>query len=112
MKGDETMADVEALDLLPVLADGHPLGLPQMEALILQSLLSAEGISAEVSGYWAEPVLPFRLLVSSAVVEQASRLVAEARAGCATAADEAELAGEAAGDVAPEGADRGMPGLF
>jgi hypothetical protein len=88
--------------LVPVIENGIPLGVPLIVATGLQSLLRGHGIEAIVSGYRAEPVLPFQLLVSSADAERAGRVIAEALAGGAEAADEAELAGEAAGDLPPD----------
>jgi hypothetical protein len=110
------MDEPESTDLLPVLEHGLPLGVPEMEAVVLQSVLADAGIEALVSGYWAEPILPFRLLVGSAEVERASQLIAVARAealaGGAAAAEAAELAGEAAGDRPPEDIHTGGPGVF
>ncbi len=56
--------------------------------------------------------MPFRLLVSSDDAEEAGRVIAEAIAGGAEAAEEAERAGEVTGDTPPEDADSGTPGLF
>jgi hypothetical protein len=106
------MTSNEQLDLVSVLGDGVPLQLSQVEALGLQSLLASERIEAVVSGYWAEPVIPFRILVSSARAEEAARIIAEARAGGEAAAIEAELAGEAAGDVPPDDVHCGREGVF
>ena len=47
----------EPLDLVPVLEDGLPMGVPLMAALGLQSLLQGAGIEAQLSGFRAEPVL-------------------------------------------------------
>lgn len=93
----------EDTQLVPVMENGVPLGVPLLIATSLQSLLRAHGIEAIVSGYRAEPVLPFRLLVSSADAEQAGKVIAEALAGGAAAADEAELYGEAHGDLPSTG---------
>jgi hypothetical protein len=92
--------------------NGVPLGVPLLVATGLQSLLRGHGIEAVVSGYRAEPVLPFRLLVSSADADQAGRVIAEALAGGAAAAEEAELDGEAAGDQPPNDAGSGRPGFL
>jgi len=89
--------------LVPLMEDGEPLGVPFIVATGLQSLLQANGIEALISGFRQEPVLPFRLLVAEADAERAAALIAEARAGGAAAADQAELDGEAQGDLPPEG---------
>ncbi len=78
----------------------------------LQSLLQANGVEAIVSGYRAEPVLPFRLMVAAADAERASAVIADARAGGSAAADEAELEGEAAGDRPPQDAGSGRAGFL
>jgi hypothetical protein len=57
-------------------------------------------------------VLPFRLLVSSADAESAGQVIAEALAGGAAAADEAELEGEAAGDKPPDDSGSGWAGFL
>ncbi len=106
------MGPTEDAELVPVMDHGIPLGVPLVVATGLQSLLRGFGIEAVVSGYRAEPVLPFRLLVSSAEVERASQVIAEALSGGAAAADEAELAGEAAGDIPPDGMNLGWKGVL
>jgi len=102
----------EDAQLVPVMESGRPLEAPLIVATGLQSVLRGHGIEAIVSGYRAEPVLPFRLLVSSAHAESAGQVIAEALAGGAAAADEAELAGEAAGDRPPTDAGSGRPGFL
>lgn len=106
------MGQPEDAQLVPVTDGEIPLGVPLVVATGLQSLLRGHGIEAIVSGYRAEPVLPFRLLVSSADAEQAGRVIAEALAGGAAAADEAELAGEAAGDLPPDEVNSGSKRLL
>jgi hypothetical protein len=106
------MGPTEDAQLVPVMENGIPLGVPLIVATGLQSLLLGHGIEAMVSGFRSEPVLPFRLLVSSADAEEAGRVIAEALAGGAAAADEAELEGEAAGDRPPQDAGSGRDGLF
>lgn len=106
------MGPTEDAQLVPVMENGIPLGVPLVLATGLQSLLRGLGIEATVSGFRTEPVLPFRLLVSSADAEEAGRVIADALAGGAAAADEAEREGEATGDRPPEDAGSGGPGLF
>ena len=106
------MGPTEDAQLVPVTDGGIPLGVPLIVATGLQSLLRGHGIEAIVSGYRAEPVLPFRLLVSSADADQAGRVIAEALAGGAAAADEAELAGEAVGDLPPDDVNSRSKGLL
>lgn len=98
--------------LVPVMEDGVPLEVPMIVATGLQNLLQASGIEAVVSGFRAEPVLPFRLLVAEADAEPAALIIAEARADGCAAADEAELEGEAAGDLPPSDAGLGRPGFL
>ena len=102
----------EPLDLVPVLEDGLPMGVPLMAALGLQSLLQGAGIEAQLSGFRAEPVLPFHLLVSSQQVEEAGRIIAEAKAAGYGAADAAELEGEALGEQPPDDVNSGLPGIL
>lgn len=99
-------------ELVPVMENGVPLGVPMIVATGLQSLLQANGIEAIVSGFRAEPVLPFRLLVAAADAERAGQVIAEARAGGEAAADEAEMAGEATGDEPPQDAGSGRAGFL
>ena len=102
----------EDAQLVPVMESGRPLEAPLIVATGLQSVLQGYGIEAIVSGYRAEPVLPFRLLVSSADAEEAGRVIAEALAGGAAAADAGELAGEASGDLPPEDVNSLSKGLL
>jgi hypothetical protein len=106
------MGLTEDAQLVPVMENGMPLGVPLVVATGLQSLLRGYGIEATVSGFRTEPVVPFRLLVSSADAERAGRVIAEALAGGAAAADEAELEGEATGDTPPRDAGSGGAGVF
>jgi len=106
------MSTPDDTKLVPVMDGGVPLGVPMIVATGLQSLLQANGIEAFVSGFRAEPVLPFRLLVAAADAERASAVIAEARAGGAAAADEAESAGETAGDLPPDDLNFGSRGLL
>jgi hypothetical protein len=102
----------EDAQLIPVMESGGPLEVPLIVATGLQSVLRGHGIEAVVSGFRTEPVLPFRLLVSSTDAERAGQVIAEALAGGAAAADEAELAGEAAGDLPPDDVNSGSRGLL
>ena len=87
-------------------ADGTPLRISGLaEASVLRRLLTANGIDSEVS----EPSTAFHqfpahlILVSADQVDEAARIIAEARPSGPTVADEAERAGEAAGDLTPDG---------
>jgi len=106
------MGLTEDAQLVPVMENGSPLGVPLVVATGLQSLLRGHGIESVVSGFRTEPVLPFRLLVSSADAEEAGRVIAEALANGAQAADEAELAGELGGDLAPDDVNSRSKGLL
>jgi hypothetical protein len=98
-------------DLVPVRdGAGFVLALPEVEARALQSLLQSCGITAVLSPFTAYTFMPGRLLVPASQVEEAARIIAEAPgAGCA---EEAERAGEAAGDQPPEDFGKGLPGVF
>jgi hypothetical protein len=106
------MRTPDDVKLVPVMDNGVPLGVPMIVATGLQSLLQANGIEAIVSGFRAEPVLPFRLLVAAADAERAGIVIAEARAGGGAAADAAELEGEAAGDKPPDDSGSGRAGFL
>ena len=93
----------DAVDLVTIdNPDGTPLELSEMQALELKSLLEASGIEAIVSGAEMLPNLPYRLLVPASEQEQAEQAISDATAAGTAGADEAELAGEAAGDATPE----------
>jgi len=101
------------LDLVPVRGPiGLALELPETEATALQSLLESNGIEAILSPFTDVGLLPVRLLVPASQAEEAARIIAEALESGAASAEEAELAGEAAGDQSPEDAGRGLPGVF
>ena len=106
------MSESDNAELVPVMENVVPLGVPLIVATGLQSFLLSNGIEAMISGFRAEPVLPFRLLVASTDAERAGILIAEARVGGAAAADEAEFAGEAEGDLPPDDVDPTSSGLL
>jgi hypothetical protein len=95
--------------------DGEPLKISGLaEAEVVQALLAANGIDSEVC-------LPSRsiqqlpenlVLVPAEFAVAAARIIAEARADGEVAADEAELAGEAAGDLPPDDVNSGSRGLL
>jgi hypothetical protein len=88
-------------DLVPVQEeDGKPIELTEMEATELQNLLSASGIEAVISGAEMLPNLPYRLQVPADQAAEATRVIAAARAAGSAGAEEAERAGEDAGDSA------------
>ncbi len=104
---------VEKVPLLG--ADGEPLKISGLaEAEIVQGLLAANGIDCEVK-------LPSRsfhqlpenlILVPAELAEDAARIIAQARADGEAAADEAELAGESAGDLPPDDLNSRFRGLL
>ena len=96
------MSSADDVDLVPVLeADGTPLEVTEMEAASLQSLLTANGIEAVITGAEMMPNLPYRIQVPSDQAKQAADIIAEARAAGSAGAEEAERAGEVSGDKAP-----------
>ena len=100
-------------ELVPVKdPQGLVLQMPEMEATALQSLLVSNGITAVLSPFTAYTFMPGRLLVPAAQADEAARIIAEALASGPAAAEEAEQAGEAAGDQPPEDAGQGTPGVF
>jgi len=66
----------------------------EMEATAIQSMLRANDISAVVVGASTIPSLEFQVQVPRAMLEDAQRLVDEARAAGPEAAAEAEAASE------------------
>ncbi len=83
------------LDLVPFFSSSNHDA--EMEALSIQSILEANGIPAVFIGATTIPSLEFQVQVPRAMVEEAERVVAEARAAGPAAAAEAEEAGEAGG---------------
>jgi hypothetical protein len=86
--------------------------MPEMKAAALQSLLVSNGITAVLSPFTAYTFMPGRLLVPASQADEAARIIAQALASGPAAAEEAERAGEAAGDQPPEDAGKGLPGVF
>ena len=66
----------------------------EQEALAIHALLESEGIPSVVVGPSVIPSLEFRVEVPRQNLEEAGRVVAEARAAGPSAADEAEAASE------------------
>lgn len=91
----------DAQDLVPMTNGKLVLALPEMEALAIQSLLVSNGINAVVSGTPSLPNLPFEIFVPAAQLQEATSIFLAAREAGAAAAEEAEAAGEAAGDAPP-----------
>lgn len=103
----------DPLDLVPVRDDaGYVLEVSDLEAAALKSLLESSGIAAVLSPFTAYGTLPGRLLVPAFQAGEAARIIAEALASGPAAAEQAERAGEAAGDQPPEDAGVGSPGVF
>jgi hypothetical protein len=104
---------VEKVQLLG--EDGAPLRISGLaEASVVRGLLAANGIDSEVS----EPSTAFHqfpahlILVPADQADEAARIIAEARPGGESASVEAELGGEAAGDVPPDDMGFGSKGLL
>lgn len=103
----------DPFDLVPVRGPmGLALELPEIEAAALQNVLEWGGIEAIRSPFTDVGLLPVRLLVPASQAEEAARIIAEALESGAASAEEAELAGEVAGDQSPEDAGKGLPGVF
>ena len=66
----------------------------EQEALAIHALLESEGIPSVVVGPSVIPSLEFRVEVPRGNLEEAERIVADARAAGPEAADEAEAASE------------------
>ncbi len=66
----------------------------EMEALAVRGVLEANGIEAQLVGPSTLPSLEFQVQVPASQLEEAERVLAEARAGGSAAAAEAELEGE------------------
>ena len=66
----------------------------EQEALAIHALLESEGIPSVVVGPTVIPSLEFRVEVPRESLEEAQRIVDEARAAGPAAADEAEAASE------------------
>jgi hypothetical protein len=66
----------------------------EVEALAIKSILEASGISAVIVGNSTLPNLPFEVKVPRESEQEARNVLAEARAGGAAAAEEAERASE------------------
>lgn len=71
----------------------------EMEALALQSLLEANGIESEVVGPSTIPSAEFQVQVPRGQLEEAERVMAEAREAGPAAAEEGEAAEEAGGSA-------------
>ena len=97
----DEMKHHDAEELVPMTDGELALAMPEMEAINLQSLLAANGIEAVLRGAAAMPNLPFEVHVPACLREEAARIYQEAQLSGAEAADEAEAAGEAAGETAP-----------
>ena len=66
----------------------------EMEATAIQTMLQSNGIDATLVGPSVIPSLEFQVRVPRSEVEEAARLIAEARAAGPEAAAEAEAASE------------------
>ena len=81
-----------SLDLVPVFS---AVGIEaEMEAVGIKSVLDQAGIPAILVGPAQIPSLPFEVQVPQSRLEEAQRVLEEARAAGSSAAEEAEAAGE------------------
>ena len=69
----------------------------EMEALALHSLLESNGIESAIVGPSTLPSVEFQVQVPRSQLEEAERVLAEAKAAGPDAAEEAEAAQEAGG---------------
>ena len=83
------------LDLVTLFSSGNHDA--EMEALALHSLLEANGIESVVVGASTLPTGEFQVQVPRSVLQDAKRVMAEARETGPSSADEAEAAQEAGG---------------
>ncbi|MFB3776948.1 MAG: hypothetical protein ACE141_05030 [Bryobacteraceae bacterium] len=85
------------LDLVPVFSsDKHT---SEMEALAIQGVLEAGGISSIIVGGGVIPSLPYEVRVPKAKLEEALTLIAESEAAGPRGAEEAEQAAEGSGQT-------------
>jgi hypothetical protein len=91
------------LDMVPVFSSmNHD---AEMEAQSLHSLLESNGIESAVVGPSTIPSVEFQVQVPRSQMEEAERVIAEARAAGPTAADEAEAETEPGGSAQGEAGD-------
>jgi len=81
-----------ALDLVPFFSSANHDA--EMEAMTIHSILEANGISSVLVGPSQIPTLEFQVQVPRAHLEEAKKIVAEAKAAGPAAAAEAEKASE------------------
>lgn len=85
------------LDMVPVFSSmNHD---AEMEAMALHSLLEANGIESAVVGPSSIPTVEFQVQVPRSQLEDAERVMTEARAAGPAAADEAEAETEPGGSA-------------
>src|ERR1035438_8283903 len=85
------------LDMVPVFSSmNHD---AEMEAQSLHSLLEANGLESAVVGPSTIPSVEFQVQVPRSQLEEAERVIADARAAGPTAADEAEAQTEPGGSA-------------
>ncbi len=88
----EPLDTSDDLDLVTVFSsDKHT---SEMEALAIQGVLEAGGISSVIVGGGVIPSLPFEIRVPKSLLEEALRLIAESEAAGPRGAEEAEQASE------------------
>lgn len=85
------------LDMVPIFSSmNHD---AEMEAMALHSLLEANGIESAVVGPSSIPSVEFQVQVPRSQMEEAEKVLAEARAAGPAAAEEAEAATEPGGSA-------------
>ncbi|HJT87309.1 MAG TPA: DUF2007 domain-containing protein [Bryobacteraceae bacterium] len=89
---DDRVDTSHALDMVTLFSSSNVDA--EMEATAIHSILEAEGIPSMVVGATVIPSLEFQVQVPRARLEEAERILDEARAAGPTAAEEAEEASE------------------
>ncbi|HNY42427.1 MAG TPA: hypothetical protein PKJ41_18645 [Bryobacteraceae bacterium] len=98
----DEMKHHDAEELVPMTDGELVLEMPEMEALALQSLLSANGINAVLNGVATMPNLPFEIHVPAGSLDEAARIYQEARDAGPEAAEAAEAEGERPRESSPD----------
>jgi hypothetical protein len=87
MADDLSPDDTQELDIVPIFSSSNHDA--EMEALAIRSLLDANGIPAILVGPSTIPSLEFQVQVPKARLDEAIRVIAEARAAGPAAAEKA-----------------------
>ncbi|MBI5084921.1 MAG: DUF2007 domain-containing protein [Acidobacteria bacterium] len=89
------------VNLVPLTEGGLEWELSEMEYLAVRTLLEANGIQVVVQGASQMPNLPYELLVPANQLDEAVRVIRDARQSGAEAAASAEAEQEASGGPPP-----------